>query len=226
MRGAIEFEKLFNERTKKWKVEIEKQKAAYKKEHPYLTEERLESIFKTRLEEQKESLIGIWDNNHPSHDGFKKNNFLAEVFARLESAPAAYRISPFGNFFSLEYPSLMEEHLQLEKSHTDWYAYHNGAFEWDLNTIIDYCAQNHLLSSLLRPQEKEQPRINDLKTTLAEKTGVMNSTQLAKYVSKSPSTITRWLNETDIPHTRFQGRASFKKDEIEAWLERGSRKKK
>ena len=86
-----------------------------------------------------------------------------------------------------------------------------------VNETINWCALNSLYDNILYP-EIESKDVKRMKSVISEKSGMLNSTQLANYLGKSPATITRWLKDSDIPHIRKNGRAVFYRDKVDEWL--------
>ena len=218
MRGPIEFEKLFQTRLKYWNTEIKKRKINSRKRHPQLSDNYFEEMFISRIKLRKGRLIGIMDPNHKYQDGFRRNNFLGDLFALTLEAPEKYRINPFGNFFQTDFPRIKKKHLNNYKTHPQWYQYRNKAFFWTVDETVNWCALFFAYNEILFPKEPNNVNIS-MQSAVREKSGYLNSKELASLLGKSPATISRWLKESqDIPHLRVNGRAMFKKDEIDTWI--------
>ena len=152
-----------------------------------------------------------------------------ELFAELRHARTKYRVSPFGNFFMIDFPVIKSKHQQQATTHPMWYAYRPQAFDWTIDEVIAWCALHFVLNARLQAYRNpatstdQQAMVSDesrksMSAKIRERSGQMNGVEVAKYLGKSPATITRWVADDYIPHKRQHGKAVFFVDDIDKWL--------
>ncbi len=228
MLGPIEIQHNYQQEYKRWEKKFNRQIAGCFKRNPMVRKDFIEEIIISKATRRKERIIEISDRSYSAQDYIRRNNFLADLFARATNASKKYDKLPIGNFFYTDYPQIKKEHQQKATTHPMWYAYRKNAFEYPQNELISLFAQYEVLVGISRKQISEtigkneklqtQPtyiQTESLDDVIRRTEGVMTRSEVAEYLKKAPSTISRLAKEGVIPSKMVNGKYMFIKSEID-----------
>lgn len=247
MNSPIEINQKFEKKRLETQKRFEATLAGYRKRYPEFADAVFYANARSRAIKYRDHLFGIVDHNHTAQSDYRKNNFLSDFLYQGYGCTSLYKALPYGYFFVNDVPKLRKWHQKNAGEQPKLYLYRAGAFDYDQEKLIELLARFTVLSDFYNTaiapatkaatvvaatqNEQSQSQNEPLKTEktkaqdaaqrqqiLREATDLLNRDEVAAWLRKAPSTISRWAKEGIIKSILIRGKYMFFRKDIEEWL--------